>query len=28
MTVVWTIVLSVVGLLVHRRYDRVFSDLL
>jgi ABC-type polysaccharide/polyol phosphate export permease len=28
MTVAWIIVLSIVGLLVHRRYDRVFSDLL
>jgi ABC-type polysaccharide/polyol phosphate export permease len=28
MTLVWTVVLLVAGLAVHRRYDRVFSDLL
>jgi ABC-2 type transport system permease protein len=28
MTIVWTVVLLVVGIAVHRRYDRVFSDLL
>jgi ABC-2 type transport system permease protein len=28
MTVVWTLALLVVGLAMHRRYDRVFSDLL
>jgi ABC-type polysaccharide/polyol phosphate export permease len=28
LTLAWTVALSVVGLLVHRRYDRVFSDLL
>jgi ABC-type polysaccharide/polyol phosphate export permease len=28
MTVVWIVALLVVGLIVHRRYDRVFSDLL
>jgi ABC-type polysaccharide/polyol phosphate export permease len=27
-TVVWTVVLLVAGLVVHRRYDRLFSDLL
>jgi ABC-2 type transport system permease protein len=27
-SVAWTLVLIVVGLLIHRRYDRVFSDLL
>ena len=26
--VAWTVVLLVVGLLIHRRYDRVFADLL
>jgi ABC-type polysaccharide/polyol phosphate export permease len=28
LTVVWTVVLLIAGLAMHRRYDRVFSDLL
>jgi hypothetical protein len=27
-SVAWTAVLLVVGLLLHRRYDRLFGDLL
>jgi ABC-type polysaccharide/polyol phosphate export permease len=28
LTVAWTVVLTIAGLAVHRRYDRVFADLL